>query len=186
MKIYTKTGDKGTTSLIGGDRVPKDDPRVNAYGTVDELTAFIAYLRDNMDGEQDNLELYRNDLLNVLEALMTVAALFATTSEAAKKVPPLQPERIAFLEKRIDEISAGLPPLTHFTIPGGHPLVSLAHICRTICRRAERMAISVGYDPALCGDAQIYLNRLSDYLYVLGRGLGMEFNAKEVYWMPER
>lgn len=186
MKIYTKTGDQGTTSLIGGSRVPKDDPRVNAYGTVDELTAFIAHLRDNLDADQGNLELYRNDLLNVLEALMTVAALLATTEEASQKVPPLQPERIAFLEKRIDEISTGLQPLTHFTIPGGHPLVSLAHICRTICRRAERAAISAGHEYPVSNDAQIYLNRLSDYLYVLGRGLSEEFNIKEVYWMPER
>ena len=186
MKIYTKTGDRGTTSLIGGSRVPKDDPRVNAYGTVDELTAFVAYLRDNLDAEEENLALYRNDLLNVLEALMTVAALLATTEEASKKVPPLQPERIAFLEKRIDEISARLQPLTHFTIPGGHPLVSLAHICRTVCRRAERTAIAAAHEYPVNTDAQVYLNRLSDYLYVLGRGLSEEFNVKEVYWMPER
>ena len=186
MKIYTKTGDQGTTSLIGGTRVGKDDPRVNAYGTVDELTAFVAHLRDSMDGEENNLELYRNDLLNILEALMTVAALLATTEEASKKVPPLQPERITFLEKRIDEISAGLPHLTHFTIPGGHPLVSLSHICRTVCRRAERAAIAAGHGHPVCNDALVYLNRLSDYLYVLGRGLSEEFNVKEVYWMPER
>lgn len=185
MKVYTKTGDSGTTSLVGGKRTSKNDPRVEAYGTVDELMAHVAYLRDSMDSYTGELSEYRNDLVSILNTLMSVAAILATEAESEFHVPDIKPSDIEFLEKRIDYISAELRPIDKFTIPGGHPLVSLAHICRTICRRAERRAISAKDEYPISEPALKYLNRLSDYLYILGRRLSDEFNVKEILWISE-
>ena len=187
MKIYTKSGDKGSTSLVGGERVGKDDLRVEAYGTVDELTAAIAYLKDCIDGNASDTELlpYSEDLLRVLNTLMTVAAVLAEGEGSAYKLPPVKPAEVEFLEKRIDEISAQLTPIDKFTIPGGHPCVSLAHLCRTICRRAERRAIAASRQYNISSEALVYLNRLSDYLYVLGRKLTGEFHVKENCWVSD-
>ncbi|MDR2936788.1 MAG: cob(I)yrinic acid a,c-diamide adenosyltransferase [Rikenellaceae bacterium] len=182
MKIYTKTGDRGTTTLVGGRRVAKHDPRVEAYGAVDELMAQAACLRDGMDGEA--LEEYKGDLLRVLGDLMTAGSIFATERESAPAVVNTLTGGTAFLEARIDCLQAELPPLRNFTLPGGHPLVSLAHVVRTVCRRAEREATKIDADTDEHWLAVGYLNRLSDYLYVLGRKISREFNIEELVWIP--
>lgn len=186
MKIYTKTGDKGTTALVGGERTSKDDLRVEAYGTVDELSAHIAFLRDSMDTYEVDLELYRKDLETILSDLMTVAALLATSKESSFRVPELRQSQIESLEGRIDHITAELTPIDKFTLPGGHPLVSWSHICRTVCRRAERTGVKAATQYEISQPALTYLNRLSDYLYTLGRKLSDEFNVKETYWIVDK
>jgi cob(I)alamin adenosyltransferase len=167
MKIYTKKGDHGTTSLIGGERVAKDDLRVEAYGTVDELGAFVALLREELS--QDDL---RDDLLRILKALMAVGGALA----GGAGVPETE---TAWLESRIDTLAESLPPLTRFTVPGGARVIALAHVCRTVCRRAERAAIRAKTSPAA---AIAYLNRLSDYFYTLGRTLTLRLGAHELYY----
>ena len=140
MKVYTKTGDKGMTSLIGGERVFKTDERVEAYGTVDELAAFTALLADNMRGDAA-LASSVGDLNRILSRLMSVEALLATGQSGSDKVAPLNPETVAWLEGRIDAMQEVLKPIDKFTIPGGNAVVSMCHVCRTVCRRAERAAL---------------------------------------------
>lgn len=186
MKIYTKCGDKGTTSLIGGERVAKDDLRVEAYGNIDELSAMMAYLRDSMPPHKQELENYREDILSILKKLMTVEALICScgNKEALQKIPGITDEDIAWLESRIDTINLTLRPLNKFTIPGGHKLVSWAHVCRTICRRAERVTVKASHEYPVSVNAIVYLNRLSDYIYQLGRKLSEELGAEELCWTP--
>lgn len=185
MKVYTKTGDKGTTSLVGGARTSKDDIRVEAYGTVDELMAHIAYLHDAMDSFTGELKEYRHDLVMILNELMSVAALLATDENSQYKVADIKDDSIRFLESRIDYITAELVPVDKFTLPVGHPLVSMSHICRTVCRRAERRVVSAAAEHPVSEHAMQYLNRLSDYLYILGRRLSYEFGVKEILWVSE-
>ena len=185
MKIYTKTGDAGTTSLVGGRRIEKWHPRIEAYGTVDELMAHTAYLRDSLCGGSD-LEAYRDDLLAVLEHLMRSAALIAAEEGVTKKLPPIEASHVDFLECRIDDMQATLRPVTKLTLPGGHTLVSLTHICRTVCRRAERRTLEVASEHPVNEDVTRYLNRLSDYFYVLGRKLSDELGVKEIYWLDDK
>lgn len=184
MKIYTKTGDKGTTSLADGTRVHKDDLRVKAYGTVDELTAVTAYLRDSLQGSSMNLDAYREDLFVILNKLMNLGSIVAAGENPSAKTPELTEEDIEYLEKRIDEITGKLRPLDKFTLPGGHKFVSLAHICRTVCRRAERCVVAVEQMHFPDTNCAKYLNRLSDYFYQLGRKLSDEMDATELYWEP--
>ncbi len=183
MKVYTKTGDKGTTSLIGGERVFKTDERVEAYGSVDELTAFTALLADNLRPDAA-LAPYVEDLNRILSRLMSVEALLATGESGSDKVTPLARETVAWLESRIDAMQAGLKPIDKFTIPGGNTAVSLSHVCRTVCRRAERAALRAdqkyGVDPSVL----VWLNRLSDYFYLLGRTLTAYFDVQEILWIP--
>ena len=185
MKVYTKTGDRGMTSLIGGKRVEKYHPRIEAYGTVDELMSHIAYLRDEMNGQIDLLP-YRNDLLDILDHLMRCCSLIAAEEDVTKQLPEVNATHISFLEQRIDDMQASVKPIDKFTLPGGHPLVSLSHICRTVCRRAERRTIEAASENAVDEVVMIYLNRLSDYFYLLGRKLSDEFNVKELYWLPNK
>lgn len=184
MKIYTKTGDKGTTSLAGGTRVGKDDLRVEAYGCVDELSAFLGYLRDHFDSEETALDEYNDDIRIILNTLMSVEALLASCGSEEYKLSDITENEIRYLENRIDYISSQLVPVTRFTIPGGHPLVSLTHICRTVCRRSERAAVKASREHPVSENVISYLNRLSDYLYQLGRKLSDELAANEVYWEP--
>ena len=170
MKIYTKGGDQGSTSLIGGERVPKYDVRVEAYGSIDELSAQTAMLRDMLNGE-DVTQLHTESLM-------------ALGHGSEDKVKDLNGADIGFLEKRIDEISAVLPPIERFTLPGGHIVVSQAHICRTVCRRAERQACRAAAQYPVSSNALMFLNRLSDYFYVLGRRLAMLLGAEEILWEP--
>lgn len=184
MRIYTKTGDGGTTSLIGGKRVSKGHPRVEAYGSVDELMAHLSYLRDNMT-EKITIP-YRDDLLHILNDLMVVSAIFACEDEKTGSMPTIREENIHFLEERIDELQSALPRIDKFTLPGGHPLVSLSHIARTVCRRAERDATKIESDTETYLSAVKYLNRLSDYLYTLGRKISHDFNIEEILWIPNK
>ena len=173
MKIYTKTGDKGTTSLVGGERVFKTDERVEAYGSVDELAAFTALLCDNMRSDAA-LTPYVDDLNRILSRLMTVEALLARGKSGCEKVAPLAPEAVTWLEGRIDK----------FTIPGGNAVVSMCHVCRTVCRRAERAALRADEKYGTDAEALMFLNRLSDYFYALGRMLTAHYEVDETLWIP--
>lgn len=184
MKIYTKTGDHGSTSLVGGQRTGKDDPRVEAYGTVDELTAVIAYLRDSMDESDGETATLRGELRRIINTLMSVETLLATGENSPHKIDDIPQGEIDWLESRIDVMGSRLEPLTRFTIPGGHPLVSLAHVCRTVCRRAEREAVRASREHSIPDSVFAYLNRLSDYLYQLGRTLSAVLGAEELVWEP--
>lgn len=183
MKIYTKTGDNGTTSLIGGERVSKCDLRVEAYGTVDELTAYVALLADTIADDERFTERVA-ELRRIESQLMSVAALLAVGRGGEGKLAPISEERIADLEQAIDAMQERLPAITKFTIPGGHLYVSLAHVCRTICRRAERAALRASEITKVDSSATRYLNRLSDYLYTLGRCLTEQTHTEEILWIP--
>ncbi|MBO5902141.1 MAG: cob(I)yrinic acid a,c-diamide adenosyltransferase [Alistipes sp.] len=183
MKIYTKTGDGGTTALIGGERVAKYDLRVEAYGSVDELTSFIALLSDELIDDERTEHLVHQ--LQTIECrLMTVAALLAVGKGGEGKVAPIAEEHIAELEELIDAFQAELKPITKFTIPGGHRACSLCHVCRTVCRRAERAALRASTEHTVDSGATRYLNRLSDYLYTLGRVLTERLKVTETLWIP--
>lgn len=194
MKIYTKTGDKGTTSLIGGERVSKTDLRVEAYGTVDELTAFLALLADTLCHDERCTavssigsvlnERIVDELHRIESQLMSVAALLAIGTGGEGKVAPIAEERVVELEEAIDRMQAEIPAITKFTIPGGHRAVSLSHVCRTICRRAERAALRAAEITDVDESVFCYLNRLSDYLYNLGRLLTERLRVEEILWIP--
>lgn len=183
MKVYTKTGDTGLTSLIGGERVFKTDERVEAYGSVDELAAFTALLADNLRSDAESA-VYVDDLNRILSRLMTVEALLAVGDAGGDKVGPLPTACFGWLEGRIDAMQAEVKPIDRFTIPGGNAVVSMCHVCRTVCRRAERAALRAdqryGVDPMVLR----WLNRLSDYFYVLGRRLTEFYRVKESLWIP--
>lgn len=183
MKVYTKSGDKGSTSLIGGERVPKSDSRVEAYGTVDELTAFASLLADKLSGEK---KLAKNveELRRVESHLMTAAALLAVGDGGEGKVAPLSAEAVLFLEQAIDRMQELLPAITKFTIPGGDERISLCHVCRTVCRRAERAALRADAEHTADAGVLVYLNRLSDYFYVLGRTVTSALGVEEILWIP--
>ncbi len=180
MKIYTKTGDQGITSLLGGTRVPKSDLRIDAYGTVDELNSYIGLLRD----QPVNAD--RTDVLKeIQDRLFTIGADLATVPGKDKvKKPDLHPEDIELLENEMDQMELRLPPLTAFILPGGHTSVSFCHVARTVCRRTERITVELAsFEPV--SDLVIqYLNRLSDYLFVLGRIMALELDVEEVTWKP--
>lgn len=186
MKVYTKTGDKGTTSLVGGERVAKTNIRLEAYGTVDELAAHVALLRDSIVASERISESVisqeLSELLEVLRRLMVVSVALASDGTLAGKLPVIKQSDIELLEGGIDRMSAELPAITHFTLPGGDPLISLSHIARTVCRRAERAALRVNETVTVDPNALVYLNRLSDYLYVLGRHLTSHLEVEEIYW----
>lgn len=179
FKIYTKTGDKGQTSLIGGTRVPKFHPRIEAYGTVDELNSYIGLIRDHEIAPH-----YKDVLLEVQDRLFTAESLIALDPESEQPVrlPQLHEADIELLEKEIDAMNEELPELKNFILPGGHTAVSYCHIARTICRRAERHTIRLSQSQPVPGLVIPYLNRLSDYLFVLARKLGKDFNSPETPW----
>jgi cob(I)alamin adenosyltransferase len=178
LKIYTKKGDKGETSLIGGERVPKFHPRIEAYGTIDELNSYLGLIRDhNIDAHS------RNILLEVQDRLFTAESLLAAGNHALKhNLPALVESDVLLLENEIDHMEAGLQPLTHFILPGGHPVVSHTHVARCICRRAERLTIKAAQDFIVDDLVIKYLNRLSDYLFVLARKFARDFKAVEIPW----
>ena len=179
-KIYTKTGDKGETSLIGGTRVPKYHDRIEAYGTVDELISYIGLIRDQ---KIDNTT--KSTLIGIQDRLMTCASILATDCENCKvKIPGIFESDIEILEEEIDKIEKELPPLKSFILPGGHQTVSFCHIARNICRRAERLSVKVQEKFEISEKVIQYLNRLSDYLFVLSRKFSNDFKAKEIHWKP--
>jgi cob(I)alamin adenosyltransferase len=180
MKIYTKTGDQGTTSLFGGKRVSKADLRIETYGTVDELNSYIGLLRD-----QEVNKSREKTLLSIQDRLFTIGSILAVEPGNTKvKVPSLSEEDVTFLEKEIDDIDKGLEPMRFFILPGGHPSVSYCHIARTVCRRAERHAIALHQNDPVDPLVIKYLNRLSDYLFTLSRAIAKESGAIETPWKP--
>ena len=180
MKIYTKTGDDGTTALFGGKRVSKAELRIDAYGTIDELNAHVGLLRD-----QDVNKNCSSVLVEIQDRLFTIGSLLATEPGNLKvRIPVLIENDIQFLENQIDEIEAQLPPLKNFVLPGGHVSVSFCHIARTVCRRTERTVIALDQQEKVSPIIIKYLNRLSDYLFVLGRKMSLELNCKETPWRP--
>ncbi|WP_299620163.1 cob(I)yrinic acid a,c-diamide adenosyltransferase [uncultured Tenacibaculum sp.] len=189
MKIYTKTGDKGTTALFGGTRVPKDHLRIESYGTVDELNSYIGLIRD-----QEVDEITRNSLLKIQDELFTVGAMLATPPEKETlkngkerlNIPKVNNETITFLETEMDRMNDLLPPMTHFVLPGGHQTVSFCHIARCVCRRAERLSVALSHQEEVNSNVLMYLNRLSDYLFVLARKLSKDLQADEVKWIPTK
>ena len=189
MKVYTKTGDKGTTALFGGTRVPKHHIRIESYGTVDELNSHIGLIRDQ-DIHQD----YKTVLIEIQDRLFTVGAILATPPEKEtlkNGQPRLQQlgildSDIEYLEKEIDTMEESLPQMTHFVLPGGHTTVSYCHIARCVCRRAERLAVHLNELEPTDLHVLTYLNRLSDYLFVLARKLSHDLKADEVKWIPRK
>ncbi|MDN3666442.1 cob(I)yrinic acid a,c-diamide adenosyltransferase [Algibacter miyuki] len=189
MKIYTKTGDKGTTALFGGTRVPKHHIRIESYGTVDELNSHLGLIRD-----QDIHEDYKTLLTEIQHKLFTVGAILATDPEKAilkngkdrLNIEKISSEDIQHLEQAMDTMNAVLPEMTHFVLPGGHQTVSFCHIARCVCRRAERLASALNELEPFEAHALVYLNRLSDYLFVLARKLTFDLKANEVKWIPEK
>lgn len=180
MKIYTKTGDKGETALLGGTRVPKHHVRIEAYGTVDELNSFIGLARDQLRDEKD-----RTLLLEVQERLFTLGATLATDpAKTNVKKPDLLEDDIEKLEKSIDEMNQSLPDLKNFILPGGHPAVSTIHIARCVCRRAERLTTRLAELESVEEIIIRYLNRLSDWLFVLARKIGKDNGVVEIPWRP--
>jgi len=180
IKIYTKTGDKGTTSLIGGTKVPKNDIRIETYGTVDELNSWIGLVNDQLT----DLAL-KNVLKEIQDRLFTIGSSLATDAEKEPKMklPDLNNSDIEFLEKRIDTMTAGLPVMKNFILPGGHVTVSSLHITRCVCRRAERLAVNMQQHGLFVDEKLIrYLNRLSDYLFTLARFVAQNLGAEEITW----
>ena len=179
LKIYTKTGDKGTTSLIGGTKVLKSDLRIEAYGTVDELNSHIGLCRDLVTDKRS-----KDSLQEIQDRLFTIGSSLACDPEKEPKlkIPDLKETDIEFLEKEIDAMNEDLPEMKNFILPGGHPVVSHIHIARCVCRRAERCCVRLEKE----AESIIikYLNRLSDYLFVLARFIGQLVNAKEIPWKP--
>ena len=181
-KIYTKTGDAGKTSLIGGTKVPKSHIRIQAYGTIDELNAFTGLLNDQISDTHS-----REMLLEIQDRLFTIGSSLACDpdKEIAMKIPDLKESDILLLETEIDQMNAKLPEMKSFILPGGHVSVSTAHICRTICRRAERLVVELDEKEHLDQPLIIkYLNRLSDYFFVLARWIGHLLGAAETKWTP--
>jgi cob(I)alamin adenosyltransferase len=180
MKIYTKTGDKGQTSLIGGTRVPKHHLRIESYGTVDELNSYIGLIRD-----QQVSEYQQNLLKEIQDRLFTIGSALASDPEKSKmKIPDLHQEDIELLEKEIDTMTAELPELRHFILPGGSNAVSFCHLARCVCRRAERICVHLSEDSFVDEKVMVYLNRLSDYLFVLSRKLCFDNQIEENKWIP--
>jgi cob(I)alamin adenosyltransferase len=180
MKIYTKTGDKGQTSLIGGTRVPKHHIRIESYGTVDELNSWIGLIRDQgIDAHAKEI------LVEIQDRLFTIGSSLASDPERSKmKIPDLKESDIELLEKEIDQMNASLPEMRSFVLPGGHTTVSYCHIARCVCRRAERLTIHLSEGSFVAELVIKYLNRLSDYLFVLSRKFTRDLSAEEIPWKP--
>ena len=181
-KIYTKTGDAGKTSLIGGTKVPKSHLRIETYGTVDELNSYLGLVADQLDDEKS-----KTVLKEVQDRLFTIGSSLACDpdKEPSMKLPDLKEDDITFLEKEMDRMNEELPPMKNFILAGGHVAISSTHVARTVCRRAERLCVNmkeheVFVDPLVI----VYLNRLSDYLFVLARYMGHILGVEEIAWKP--
>ncbi len=179
-KIYTKTGDKGKTSLLGGTKVPKSHVRIESYGNVDELNSFLGLLSDHVTDKE-----IRAQLKEVQDRLFTIGSTLATDPQKGSdyKIPHLIEGDILFLEEKMDAMNEELPAMKSFILPGGHPVVSIAHICRSVCRRAERSTVSLLESGSFVDPLVIkYLNRLSDYFFVLSRFIAKQLKAEEILW----
>ncbi|HJX71365.1 MAG TPA: cob(I)yrinic acid a,c-diamide adenosyltransferase [Bacteroidales bacterium] len=179
MKIYTRTGDTGETSLLGGKRVLKSDKRIEAYGTVDELIAFVGLLRD-----QSVPAKISENLIRIQDKLMICASILASDCDDCKnRLPELKDKDVDFLENEIDAMTVKLPALSSFILPGGHQAVSLCHIVRTVCRRAERRIVELQQTNHVPEIIIRFINRLSDYFFVLSRSLSSDFQLDEIKWI---
>jgi cob(I)alamin adenosyltransferase len=180
MKIYTKTGDKGFTSLIGGTRVPKHHLRIESYGTIDELNSYIGLIRDQDIASND-----KNFLKEIQDRLFTIGSSLAADPEKSKMmIPDLYAEDIEALEQEMDRINTQLPELKHFILPGGSTTVSYCHLARCVCRRAERLVVHLAEESAVDDKIIVYLNRLSDYLFTLARKIANDNKIPENQWIP--
>ena len=181
LKIYTKVGDQGTTSLIGGTKVLKSDLRIEAYGTVDELNSYIGLCNDLLTDEHS-----KKNLKEIQDRLFTIGSSLACDpeKEPKMKIPDLKEEDVSVLEKEIDRMNEVLPEMKNFILPGGHPTISHVHIARCICRRAERCCVRLNEQAPENLLILKYLNRLSDYLFVLARHASHLLNAEEIAWKP--
>jgi cob(I)alamin adenosyltransferase len=182
IKIYTRTGDKGTTSLIGGTKVPKSHLRIEAYGTVDELNSWIGLVSDQFKKKKT-----KKNLREIQDRLFTIGSSLACDpeKETKLKIPDLEETDVTLLEKEMDKMNEQLPEMKSFLLPGGHVAVSSAHVARCVCRRSERLCVAM-QEGGLFVDPLVikYLNRLSDYLFVLARFIGHELKVKETPWKP--
>jgi cob(I)alamin adenosyltransferase len=178
-KIYTKTGDDGTTGLFGGARLPKNHIRIEAYGTVDELNAVIGWLMTfpHSDSSYSLLQ-------NIQSRLFTVGSNLASDPDKEMITPDLESDDIRVIEEAIDGMQSELPELRHFILPGGSPGVSAAHLARTVCRRAERRCVALSFESGVDPMIILYLNRLSDYFFVLARWIGNQEGIEEIKWTP--
>jgi cob(I)alamin adenosyltransferase len=189
MKIYTKTGDEGTTGLFGGTRVQKNNLRIESYGTVDELNSYIGLIKDQEISQEIN-----QSLLKIQHDLFTLGAMLATPPEKETlkngnerlNILKIDEQSILFLENEIDKMESVLPQMTNFILPGGHTTVSFCHIARCVCRRAERLAVALNEYETIHHSILKYLNRLSDYLFVLARKLSKDLSVTEIKWIPEK
>jgi cob(I)alamin adenosyltransferase len=180
MKIYTKTGDSGQTSLLGGSRVAKHHLRIESYGTLDELNSHIGFLRDYSLGHKITAE-----LLEIQDRLFTLGSLLASEPGKSKvKIPEITGKDVEFLENAIDLMNETLPEMRHFVLPGGHQAVSSCHIARCVCRRAERIIVHLSEESEVPSIVLEYLNRLSDYLFVLSRKITSDLGVIETPWKP--
>ncbi|MFH6985022.1 cob(I)yrinic acid a,c-diamide adenosyltransferase [Marinoscillum luteum] len=180
-KLYTKTGDKGQTSLLGGQKVSKSDLRIDAYGNVDELNSFIGLLKDHPEVEAR----IGNQFYWIQENLFTIGSILATAPGfTGFKLPKVTEVEIKQLEVWIDKASGELPELKNFILPGGHQVVSLCHVCRTVCRRAERSIIALSQEEPVESELIKFMNRLSDYFFVMSRKMAQLLNAPETPWSP--
>lgn len=176
-KIYTKTGDKGETGLVTGTRVKKYNLRLEAYGTVDELNSHLGLIQC-----QEISSDLKDFLLRIQNKLFNVGSLLSKDKETTFEIPEIKKSDIQDIENEIDKMQAELPPLRNFILPGGHPVVAYCHIARTICRRAERLIVKLSEQAAINNELLIYINRLSDYLFVLSRKIAKDLNVNENTW----
>jgi len=189
MKIYTKTGDQGTTALFGGTRVEKHNLRIDSYGTVDELNSWIGLVRDQSIDQPK-----KETLIAIQNHLFTIGAILATPPEKETlkngkerlNISKISDDDISMLEQEMDQMDSELPEMTHFILPGGNQSVSFCHITRTVCRRAERLAVELNQNSPVDPQVLKYLNRLSDYLFVLARKLSKDLQAEEIKWVPQK
>lgn len=180
MKIYTKKGDEGNTGLIGGTRVPKNAIRIDAYGTIDELNSFLGVVRDH-----DINEKYKAQIIEIQDRLFTIGSSLASDPEKSNmKIPDLNERDIEVLENWMDEMDEALPEMRFFVLPGGHTAVSFCHVARCVCRRAERIIVELNEKEFVAPFVMAYVNRLSDYIFVLGRKITQDLGAPEQAWHP--
>jgi len=180
MKIYTKKGDEGKTGLIGGTRVSKHALRIDSYGTVDELNSFIGVIRD-----YDINETYKKQLIEIQDRLFTIGSSLASDPDKSKmKIPDLLESDVEVLEKWMDEMDAELLEMRFFVLPGGNHAVSFCHVARCVCRRAERLIVELDENDFVAPLVLSYMNRLSDYLFVLSRKIALDLKTEEQPWHP--
>lgn len=180
-KLYTKTGDRGNTSLLGGKKVPKSDLRIDAYGNVDELNSFLGYLKDQTEIENR----LKQQIYWIQEHLFTIGSLLATEPGfSGFELPKIAETEVKQLEVWIDKFDSEVPPLKNFILPGGHPAVSISHVCRSVCRRTERSIVALAENEEVDDVIVRFVNRLSDYLFIFARAIAQRLQVPETPWTP--